>query len=106
MKCPNCGKNIKEESTSYCPYCGQPLDVKESLATITRLKIEHDEAKSSSKEWGTASWILMLAALVCAILIPFPLDIFVIAPLFILSVTSQIVSYHYRNKAKKIKDRL
>jgi uncharacterized membrane protein YvbJ len=106
MKCPNCGKNIKEEGTNYCSYCGQALDVKESLAGITKVKIEYDEAKSNSKGWAIAGCISLLAALAIVILIPFPLDIFITPPLIILGIAGLILSYHYDSKAKKLKDRL
>lgn len=71
MKCPNCGKDIEEKrGISYCPYCGQSLEARESLARVTKVKIEYDEAKSKSKEWGITGSIAMLAALATVILIP------------------------------------
>jgi len=101
VKCPNCGKDIKENGVNYCPRCGQSLEVGDSISRVTKIKIEYDEAKRNENGWGIAAIIFIICGLIG---VPF-IHLLGLPPL-IIGLVCLAFALHYGEKAKKLKNQL
>jgi uncharacterized membrane protein YvbJ len=105
MKCPNCGRKIKDKNVSYCPYCGESLgSTNQDLREVTRVQLDYHEAKNKERNWGITSCISLIIAAV--LIFTVPLGFLIAIPFFVFGIVGLILTGHYEGKAKKIKDRL
>jgi uncharacterized membrane protein YvbJ len=108
MKCPSCGKDIKDHG-NYCPQCGAALtNVNWDAREVARLQMEYDQAKSEARNSIIASVVAGALALIMVFLSPGTLfvSLFFAVALMVAMVISFIRAARYEEKAKKIQKKL